>query len=432
MTPIGIGVLGCIIMVVLFALSVPVAMAMVVVGVAGFAFINSPDAALNILVADFFESFTSYSFTTMPLFALMGTLCFYSKVSTKLYDCAYSILGAIKGGLAIATITACALFGAISGSANAAAATMGKVTLPEMKRYKYDDSLATASVAAAGCLGILIPPSGIMIIYGVMTEQSISKLFAAGIIPGIILTILMCIAVGIICKRNPHYGPAGEKTSFIKKIKSLAGIIDMAILFILIVGGMMFGWFTPTQAGAIGAASAFILGRIRGTLSMKDAWRSVKETVEISCMVMAIVAGATVFGHFMAISRIPSSFASMVTNLNMPPFMIMLLMIGVYLLGGCFMDSLALIMLTVPVFYPVVLKLEYDPIWFGVIIVIVASMGLITPPVGLNVYIIGNQCPDIPLPIIFKGIWPYLICMVILTLMLLAFPGIATWLPNLF
>lgn len=431
MTPIQIGIIGCLIMVLLFALSVPVAVAMVAVGTVGFAVLNSPAAALNILVADFYESFTSYSFTTMPLFTLMGTLCFYSKVSTKLYDCAYKILGAVRGGLAIATVAACALFGAISGSSNAAAATMGKVTLPEMKRYKYDDSLATASVASAGCLGILIPPSGILIIYGVMTEQNISKLFAAGIVPGIILTILMCIAVGLTCKKHPDYGPAGEKTTFQEKMKSLTGILDMAILFVLVIGGMMIGWFTPTQAGAIGAAGAFALGRIRGTLSLRDAWRAIHETVEMSCMVMAIVAGATVFGHFMAISRIPSTLAATVAGLNVPAFVIMLLIMGVYLLGGCFMDSLALIMLTVPVFYPVITKLGYDPIWFGIIIVIVASMGLITPPVGLNVYIIGNQCPDIPLPVIFKGIWPYLGCMVILAGLLLAFPEIAIWLPNI-
>ncbi len=429
MTPIQIGILGCLVMVALFAVSVPVAVSMVAVGAVGFAILNSPTAALNLLVADFYESFTSYSFTTMPLFTLMGTLCFYSKVSTKLYDCAYKIFGAIRGGLAIATVAACALFGAISGSSNAAAATMGKVTLPEMKRYRYNDSLATASVASAGCLGILIPPSGIMIIYGVMTEQNISQLFAAGLVPGIILTILMCIAVELICSRHPDYGPPGEKTSITEKIKSLSGIFDMAILFILVIGGMMVGWFTPTQGGAIGAFGAFVLGRIRGTLSLKDTWLAIRETVEMSCMVMAIVAGATVFGHFMAISRIPSTLAQAVAELNMPAFVVMLLIMGVYLLGGCFMDSLALIMLTVPVFYPVVLELGYDPIWFGVIIVIVASMGLITPPVGLNVYIIGNQCPDIPLPVIFKGIWPYLICMVILAALLLAFPGIATWLP---
>lgn len=431
MTPIQIGIMGCIIMVILFAFSVPVAISMVVVGAVGFAYLVSPTAALNIIVADFYETFSSYSFTTMPLFVLMGTLCFYSNVSRKLYDCAYTWLGHIRGGLAIATVAACALFGAISGSSNAAAASMGRVTLPEMKRYNYDDSLATASVAAAGCLGILIPPSGIMIIYGIQTEQSISRLFIAGLLPGIILTIFMCISVSITCRRHPSYGPAGEKASWSERLRSMNKIIDMAILFFLCIGGMVLGWFTPTQGGAIGAAGAFLLGRFRGTLSWKDTFNALKETAEMTCMVLAICAGATVFGHFMAVSRIPSTLSSTVSQLNVPNFVVMLVIVLIYLAGGCFMDSLALIMLTVPIFYPVVIGMGYDPIWFGVIIVICASMGLITPPVGLNVYIIGNQCPDIPLPVIFKGIWPYLIDMLILVVLLMAFPGIATWLAYL-
>lgn len=428
MTPIQIGILGCIIMVVLFALSVPVAVSMVVVGAVGFAVLVNPTAALNILVADFYETFTSYSFTTMPLFVLMGTLCFYSNISRKLYDCAYSWLGHIRGGLAMATVAACALFGAISGSSNAAAASMGRVTLPEMKRYKYDDSMATASVAAAGCLGILIPPSGIMIIYGVMTEQNISSLFMAGLLPGIVLTVLMCISVSLTCKKHPDYGPAGPKSTWPERIKATSGIVDMVILFVLCIGGMTLGWFTPTQGGAIGAAGAFALGKIRGTLSWKDTLAALKETAEMTCMVLAICAGATVFGHFMAVSRIPATLCTIVSQLQVPHFVVMIIIMLVYLLGGCFMDSLALIMLTVPIFYPVVSSMGYDPMWFGVIIVICASMGLITPPVGLNVYIIGNQCPDIPLPVIFKGIWPYLIDMFILSAILFVFPQLATWL----
>lgn len=427
MTPIQIGIIGCILMVVLFALSVPVAVSMVAVGAVGFAILATPEAALKILVTDFFNTFASYSFTTMPLFVLMGCLCFYSNVSKKLYDCAYTILGHIRGGLAIATVVACALFGAISGSSNAAAASMGRVCLPEMDRYHYDKSLSTASVAAAGCLGILIPPSGIMIIYGVQTEQSISKLFMAGLVPGIVLTVLMCISVGITCRRNPDAGPAGPKTTMKEKIKSTNGIIDMLILFVLCIGGMQFGWFTPTQGGAIGAFGAFLLGKIRGTLSWKDTFRALKETAETTCMVLAICAGATVFGHFMAISRIPATLSATVSAMNVPHFVIMIVIILIYLLGGCFMDSLALIMLTVPIFYPVVVDMGYDPIWFGVIIVIAASMGLITPPVGLNVYIIGNQCPDIGLTTIFKGIWPYLIDMFILATLLMIFPQMATW-----
>ena len=250
----------------------------------------------------------------------------------------------------------------------------------------------------------------------------------AGLLPGIVLTILMCISVSLTCKKHPDYGPAGPKSTWHERMKATSGIIDMVILFVLCIGGMTLGWFTPTQGGAIGAAGAFLLGKIRGTLSWKDTLAALKETAEMTCMVLAICAGATVFGHFMAVSRIPATLCTVVSQLQVPHFVIMIIIMLVYLLGGCFMDSLALIMLTVPIFYPVVSSMGYDPMWFGVIIVICASMGLITPPVGLNVYIIGNQCPDIPLPVIFKGIWPYLIDMFILSAILFVFPQLATWL----
>ncbi len=430
MTVVQIGLIGLVVMVVLFAFSVPVGIAMAVVGAIGYAIIVNPSAAISLLVTDFYTQFCSYSFTTMPMFILMGMLCFYSNISKKLYDTTYTLLGHIRGGLAIATVCACACFAAISGSSNASAAAMGKVTLPEMKRYHYDDSLSTASVAAAGCLGILIPPSGVMIIYGIQTETNISALFAAGIVPGLVLTAFMCIAVFLVCQRHPDYGPIGEKTTFTQKIKSLGGVVDMLILFVLVILGMFLGWFTPTQGGAIGAAGAFVLGKLRGTLSWRNTWLALLETAAMSCMVMAIVGGAAVFGHFMAISTIPAKLSAYVGGLNLPPAVIMIFIVLIYFLGGCFMDSLALILLTLPVIYPVIISLGFDPIWFGVIIVVVAEMGLVTPPVGLNVYIIGNMS-KVPLMTIFRGVVPYFICMLLLAGLLIACPGLCTWLPHL-
>lgn len=431
MTPVMIGLIGIAVMLVLFVVSVPIAISMALAGLFGYAAIVNITAASSTLVNDFYATFTSYSMTAMPMFIFMGTLAFHTEISSKLYNAAYKCFGRLKGGLAIATVVACALFGAICGSSNASAAAMGKVALPEMKKYNYSDSLATGSVAAAGCLGILIPPSGIMIIYGIMTENNIAELFTAGIVPGIILSILYCIAIMIICKRNPLAGPGGPSTTIKEKLIAIGGAIDMVILFLLVIGGMFLGWFTPTQSGAIGAAGAILLGLIRRTLTWERFKAAVFEAVGMSCMVMAIVAAATMFGHFMAISRIPTIVASFIENMHVSPNVVMLFMIVIYFIGGCFMDSLAMILLTLPIFYPIAMNLGFSPIFFCIVIVVTAEMGLVTPPVGLNVYIIGNMRKDVPLTTIFKGAMPYLACMWILIILLLLCPGLATWLPGL-
>jgi tripartite ATP-independent transporter DctM subunit len=300
-----------------------------------------------------------------------------------------------------------------------------------MKKYGYDDVLATGTVASAGTLGILIPPSTVLIVYGILTEESIGKLFVAGILPGFILSLFFVATVVLLCLRDPAAGPPGPPTTWKQKLKATTGIIEAVLLFVLTIGGLFLGWFSPTQAGAIGAFGALIIGIIRGSLKLKITIEAAKDGLRTACMVLFIIAGATVFGHFMAISSIPFILADWVGSLPFPPMAVMGVMIFIYFIGGFFMDSMALIVVTIPIFFPVVLRLGFDPIWFGVIIVLVAEMGVITPPVGVNVFVIKGIAPEIPLLKIFRGILPFLVALIIMTIFLVFFPQIATFLPSL-
>jgi tripartite ATP-independent transporter DctM subunit len=291
--------------------------------------------------------------------------------------------------------------------------------------------LATGTVAAAGTLGILIPPSTILIVYGILTEESIGKLFVAGLLPGVILSLLFVAVVAIMCTRNPELGPAGTPTTWKEKIRATKGIIEAVILFALTIGGLFLGWFSPTQAGAIGAGGALLIGLFRRQLTWKSFFESGKDGLRTTCMVLLIITGATVFGHFMAITTIPFMLADWVSSLPIPTMAIMGVIIFIYFIGGFFMDSMALVVVTIPIFFPLVMKLGFDPIWFGVIIVLVAEMGVITPPVGVNVFVIKGIAPDIPLEVIFKGIIPFLIALILFTITLVIFPQIATYLPSL-
>jgi len=431
MNPTTIAIIGIIVLVLIFLLRMPVAVAMGVVGFVGFAVASSMDGALRIVAKDMRATFSSYSLSVAPMFVLMGTIAFYSGISSRLFDAANKWLGRLPGGLSLATIAACAGFGAMCGSTTAAAAAMGKVTLPEMKRYGYNDALRTGCVASAGSLAIMIPPSTVLIIYGVMTEQSIGKLFIAGILPGLLLAVLFMATVLLIVWRIPGSAPPGEKTSWVEKIKGLSGIIEMLLLFALVMGGLFVGWFTPTEAGAVGAAGALIIALARRKLTLKAFWLSLMETTRITAMVFLIIACATIFGHFMAITRAPFALSEWVGGLPIPPLAIMALVMCIYLIGGCFMDSLALVTLTIPILYPIVTEMGYDPIWFGVLIILAAEMGVITPPVGVNVYVIKGVAPDVPMHTIFKGIWPFLGAEVVCTIIILFVPQIALFLPNL-
>ena len=431
MTPLQIGLLGCVLLLVLLVSSMPVGFAMAVTGLVGFALIVSPEAALSMIAGDLYDTFSSYSLTVIPLFALMGQIAFHAGMSRRLFDTAYRWLGPLPGGLAMATIGACATFGAICGSGPATAATMSTVALPEMRRYKYDMELGSGAVAAGGTLGMLIPPSVVFIIYAIMTEQSIGALFLAGILPGLLIAVLFCLTIYINCRIHPHFGPAAPRSSWKERFKSLGGVAEILILFMLVMGGMFKGFFTPTEAAAVGAFGSIVLALCRRQLTVHALCQSLRETVRTSCMVLVIVAGAVIFGRFLAVTLLPQTLADALAGLPLPPWAIMGLVIAFFLLSGCFIDALGLILLTIPIFYPVVIVLGYDPIWFGVIIVVVTQMGVISPPVGVCVYVVSGMERDIPLQTVFRGALPFLGALIIAAILLLAFPSISLFLPSL-
>jgi tripartite ATP-independent transporter DctM subunit len=433
MTPEVIGLIGIILMLLLIMLKIPIAYSMFIVGFIGFAIIVSPDAALSMVGTEIFSNFSSYTLSVIPMFVWMGFIAYYSGVGTNLYALANRFLGRLPGGLAIATQAACAIFGAICGSNTATAATIGAIAIPEMKKYGYDDSLSTASVAAGGALGILIPPSVIFILYGAATEQSIGKLFIAGIVPGILLMLLYILTIYILVIKNPSLAPVADKEAMAEKgtiFKS--GLIEIFFAFIVSLGGLFAGYFTPTEAGAVGAGSILLITFLRKKLTWDGFRKSLLDTTRTTGMIMLLVAGAMVFGRFIAVSRLPFEMANWASSLALPPFIILALILVIYAILGCFIDALALILLTVPIFYPVVVNiLGYNPIWFGVIIVLVVAAGVITPPVGMNVFIIKGVAKDVPLEKIFKGIWPFLFALVICIVILLIFPQLTTFLPDL-
>jgi len=431
MSPVQIGIVGCILLFVLLAASVPVAFAMAIIGFAGFALVVSPSAAMSMITLDLYDTFSSYSLTVIPLFVLMGQVAFHAGISRRLFNAAYHWLGALPGGLAMSTVGACTAFGAICGSGPATAATMASVALPEMKRYKYSMELGCGAVAAGGSLGMLIPPSVVFIVYAIMTEQSVGKLFIAGIAPGLLIALLFCLTIYLNCKLRPHLGPAAQRFTWAAKFGSLTGVLETLILFAVVIGGMFQGFFTPTEAAAVGAAGTMIIALVKGQLRWKVLVRSLQETVRTSCMVMIIVTGAVIFGHFLAVTQIPVKLASTLAGLPLPGWSIMGLVILFYLLAGCFVDALGLILLTIPIFYPVVMQLGYDPIWFGVIIVVVTQMGVISPPVGVCVYVVSGIERDVSLQTIFRGALPFLLALILAAIILIAFPQICLFLPEL-
>jgi len=431
MSPTTVGLIGLGLLIIVLFSRMPVGFVMAVVGFTGFTYLVSFDAGIRLLAQDFFATFSSYNLSVVPLFIFMGQIAFHAGINRRLYDATYKFLGHFPGGLAMATIGACAGFSAICGSTNATAATMATIALPEMRRHNYSPELATGVVAAGGSLGILIPPSVIFIIYGIMTEQSIGKLFAAGILPGLLLAILFIATIYIQVRINPALGPVGPRTSVREKVRSLSGIIEMILIFALVMGGLFMGFFTPTEAGAAGAFITLMLAIVRGRIGWKQFWTAVLESVQTACMIMVIVAGATILGHFLAVTRIPYILATWVAGLPFPAWAVMGVIVLIYLLGGCFMDALGMILLTIPIFYPVAIELGYDPIWFGVVIVLITEMGVITPPVGINVYVVSGVAKDIPLETIFKGIFPLLVALIVCNIILIIFPQIALFLPNL-
>jgi C4-dicarboxylate transporter DctM subunit len=430
MTPIEVGYLGIALLIILLFSGIHIGIAMGVVGILGIAFTTSLGAGLMVLRTVPFTTFANYGLSVIPLFLLMGIICFYAGISKDLYEAVHKWLGHLRGGLAMATVGACAAFAAVSGSSLATAATMGTVALPEMKRYKYDPALATGCIAAGGTMGILIPPSVPLIIYGVLANQSIGKLFIAGFVPGVLEAVFYIITIAILCRLNPQMGPPGPRVGFLDKVASLKKTWGVLLLFVLVIGGIYFGIFSPTEAAGVGACGACIFALCRRRLSWSNFCDSLVSSVKNTSMIFVILLGAMILGYFLATTRLTFELAETIGGLPLNRYIILIVILLIYILLGCVMDSLAMIILTIPIFYPLIETLGFDPIWFGILVVRSAEIGLITPPVGMNVFVIKGVT-NVPMYTIFRGIVPFLIADLCHVTLLLAVPQIATFLPSL-
>ncbi len=430
MSPLAIGILGLAVFFLLMAMGMPVAFAMALAGFGGFVFICGIDKAVGMVGLVPHTTAASYLFSVIPLFLLMGEFCTHSGIIRDAYRSTYKWLGHLPGGLAMATIGGCAGFSAVCGSSVATAATMTRTALPEMLKYKYDPGLATGCLAAGGTLGILIPPSLGFILYGLIAEQSVGRLFLAGIFPGILLSLLFMLTIYIIAKRSRTMGPAGARASWRQRLAVVKDVWGLLILFLLVMGGIWGGIFTPTEAAAIGCLFAFILILSRRQLTRQNMIASFMGTIMTTGMCLATLIGAMIFGYSMSVSTLPTELASLVTTLPIPPMGILVSIIIIWFFLGCIMSTLQVILLTTPIFLPVILALGFNPIWFGVIVTIMSEMGMITPPVGVNVYVVCGMAKDIPMHTIFRGIWPFVGSMAVCIAILTAFPQISLFLPN--
>ena len=403
---------------------------MFIVGFLGFAYIVGFKHAFLVMGSVPYGAISNETLACVPLFILMGVVVSNTGVAKDLYHSAYKWLGQLRGGLAMATVVACGGFAAVSGTSPATAATMGKVALPEMQKYKYDLKLTTGSIAAGGTIGILIPPSLGFILYGILTEESIGKLFMAGIIPGILEILFYIGLIVILCRVNPSLGPAGPKVRFMEKVASLRYTWAMLCLFILVIGGIYGGWFTPTEAGAVGAFGAILISSIARKITRKNFLASILEAAQTTAMIVIIIAGAFIFMKFMAVSRVPDMLATVISELPLPPVGILMIIIFMYILLGMFLDAPSAMVLTLPILFLVILSLGFNPIWYGVIMVRVIEIGLVTPPFGMNVFVLASVS-DVPLGVIFRGIVPFVIADVLHIALLVAFPAISLFLPSI-
>jgi len=414
----------------LLAFRTPVAIAMMVIGVIGIWVLNGWQASMSTLVDESFVIASTYELIVIPLFVLMGNFATISGMSADLYRAAYAWVGHWRGGLASATIASCAGFAALSGSSVASAVTMGRVSLPEMRRYNYDNRLATGCIAAGGTLGILIPPSTGFVIYAILTEESIGRLFLAGVLPGLLLTVLFMVSIYIQTRINPTLGPASPRTNLPGRVKALVDAGAMIGIVVIVIGGIYGGIFTPTEAAGVGAFLAFLLALIRRKVNYNAMSTVLLQTIRTSALAFLILIGAHIFNPFLALTQIPGDLAELLAGLELPRYVIMLILMAAYIVLGTFLEGFAMLVLTLPIVHPLILALGYDPIWFGVIMVIVLEMGLISPPVGVNVFVVKGVAEDVPLKQIFSGIIPFWIAMAICLIILLIFPQIALFLPN--
>jgi tripartite ATP-independent transporter DctM subunit len=431
MSEVTIGLLGLAVVLILFLTGIELAFAMALVGFIGFSLIVSFKAGLNLLAKDFFDVFASYGFTVIPLFVLMGQIAFNAGIAKRLYDASYRFIGHIPGGLAMATVAGATVFKAICGSSPATAATFASVAVPEMDRYHYDKKLSTGIVATVGTLGILIPPSVTLIVFGIITEQSIGKLFLAGLVPGLMIAFFFICIIYIWCQMNPALGPKGERSTWKQRFASLPEVLWVVGVFLLVIGGLMYGFFTPTEAGSVGTFAVLALSVIKRDIGFQGYIKSVVESLRTACMVLMLIAGSQVLGHFLARTKIPMIAADWIVSLPLSPDVIMIIISFIYLLGGSFIDDLAFMVLATPIFYPVIIKLGYDPLWFGMIIAITVMVGVVIPPVAINVFVVRAITKQ-PFSVIYAGVYPFLLSLVFCAVLLFLFPQIATFLPNLF
>ncbi|HME45896.1 MAG TPA: TRAP transporter large permease [Syntrophorhabdales bacterium] len=431
MSEVTVGILGLVILLALFLTGIELSFCMVIVGFVGFACLNSFSSACDLVVRDFFETFTNYGLTVIPLFMLMGQIASNSDIAKRLYLAAHRWVGHVPGGLAMTTVVGATVFKSMCGSTFATVATFSGIAIPEMDRYGYKRELSSGIVASVGTIGMLIPPSIVLIIYGIVVEQSIGRLFLAGIIPGLLISALFMVVIYGWVRISPEIAPKAEKASLKERIRVLPEFIIVAVIFLFVVGGLMVGWFSPTEAGSMGTIAVIILAAARKEVNFKMLVKSWDESLRTSVMTLVLIAASAVLGHFLAITEIPFIAANWATSLPIPRFLTMILIILIYLLGGSFIDDLAFMILATPIFYPAVIKLGYNPIWFGIMVGITLMIGVIIPPVAICVFIVRN-ITGIPFNTIYKGVLPFLISLGIAALLMFLFPGLATWLPNLF
>jgi tripartite ATP-independent transporter DctM subunit len=431
MSEIAIGIVGLMVLLLLFATGIELGFAMALVGFVGFAYLNGFHAAINLLSRDVFEVITNYGYTVFPIFILMGQIGFNAGIAVRLYDSAHKFIGHIPGGLAMATVVGATAFKAICGSSAATSATFASVAIPEMDRYGYDKKLSTGIVATVGTLGVIIPPSVTLIILGILTEQSIGQLFLAGIIPGLVIALFFIGVVYGWAKINPAIAPMSERSTWKARMRSLPDVFWVVLIFCLVVGGIMQGFFTPTEAGAVGTFAVLLLAVAKRDMTFKTYVKSVKESLRTAIMLLMLIAGSTVLGHFIAVTTIPQSAADWIVALPLNRYVIMILICLVFEIGGSFIDDLAFLILATPIFYPAVLKLGFHPLWFGIVIGVVAMIGVVIPPVAICVFVVKN-ISKVPMGVIYKGVAPFLISLILVWAMLFLFPQMALWLPSVF
>jgi C4-dicarboxylate transporter, DctM subunit len=422
------GCAGLVLVLFMFLTGLELAWCMMIVGFLGFAYVNSMQAAVHLVAKDLLDVFASYGYTVFPVFILMGQVAFNSGIAKRLYDSAYKFIGHVPGGLAMATVGGATAFKALCGSALATAATFSSVAIPEMDRYNYSKKLSTGIVATVGTLGCMLPPSVFLIIFGIITEQSIGKLFLAGIIPGLVIAVLFIGTIYGWAKINPALAPKGERSSWRERIFSLPEVVIVVGIFVLMIVGLMKGFFTPTEAGSVGTVAVLVLIISRGQLNFRGYVKSVSDSMKTACMMLMLVAGSAMLGHFIAVTGIPQIMAEWVVDLPLHKSIIMVIICLIYILGGSFIDDLAFMILATPIFFPAVMKLGFDPIWFCIMIGVTQMIGVVIPPVAINVFVV-TKMTKIPMSVIYSGVYPFLIGIVLFGIMLFIFPQLATFLP---